>query len=245
MQTVIFWKQRILEYLVARSRHIVYRTSFENEMEKQYSRFIDANYNVALEELKSEDILHERNMGGYLETSLYIIQKKDKIRYYLRMTPNDVRAEIIQPTSAEMKGLKIIFDSSSERKSPNQGIYYYCKKTDDPNYWVVLIKHSPIKKATKVILGSELDDTSRLSKIKKATKLVSRLNDNKEFVRKKVEDIEQAACGNNRIPSKCAFDVFVHEGFLDVTGQTGLSKKFRLATIKKKTDDRNDEKGQT
>ncbi len=241
-QTVIFWKQRILEYLVARSRHIVYRTSFEREMERQYSRFIDDNYHLALQELRDEEILYERNMGGYLETSLYIIQKKDKIRYYLRMTPNDVRAEIIQPSSKELKGLKIIFDSSSERKYPNQGIYYYCKKIKDPTFWVVLIKHSPIKKATKVILGSNLDDSSRISKIKRATKLVSRLNNHKDFVRKKVEDIEQAACGNNRIPSKCAFDVFVHEGFLEITGQKGLSKKFRLATIEKKTDI--DDKGQ-
>ena len=234
--SIIFWKQRILEYLVARSRHIVYKTSFENEMERQYSRFIDENYYMALQELKNEQILNERNVGGYHETSLYIIQKKDKIRYYLRMTPNDVRVEIIQPSPEELKGLEVVFDSSSERKYPNQGLYYYCKKTSVPNFWVVLIKHSPNKKATKVILGSELDDSSRISKIKKATKLVSKLATDGEFVRKNVEDIEQAACGNNRIPSKCAFDVFVHEGFLIITGQKGLSKKYKLNTIKKKID---------
>ena len=90
------------------------------------------------------------------------------------------------------------------------------------------------QKTTKVILGSQLDGSSRISKIKKATKLVSQLNDHGEFVRKNVEGIEQAACGNNRIPSKCAFDVFVREGFLTITGRKGLSKKYKLAVIKKK-----------
>jgi len=213
----------------------VYKTFFENEIEGQYSRFIDENYSMAFQELKNEGILNERNVGCYHETSLYIIQKKDKIRYYLRMTPNDVRAEIIKPSPEELKGLEIIFDSSSVRKYPNQGIYYYCKKIEENDFWVVLIKHSPNQKTTKVILGSELDNSSRISKIKRATKLVSKLSDNGEFVRKKVEDIEQAACGNNRIPSKGAFDVFVHEGFLVVTGQKGLSKKYKLNVIKKRT----------
>lgn len=234
MLTVAFWKQRILEYLVARSRYVAYKTTLEGEIERQYAGSINTNYYAAWEELKEEGILCERNVLGYPQASLYLVQKKDKIRYYLRLSPCDMRAKIIRPTPEELKGLKIIFDSSSERKYPNQGIYYYCKKTDNPNFWVVLIKHAPNKKATKVILGSQLDDSSRISKIKRATKLVSRLSGHAEFIRKNVEDIEQAACGNNRIPSKCAFDVFVHEGFLVITGQHGLSKTYKLATIKKK-----------
>ena len=71
--------------------------------------------------------------------------------------------------------------------------------------------------------------------------MVSKLANNEEFVRKKVEDIEQAACGNNRIPSKCAFDVFVHEGFLTITGQKRLSKKYKVNLVKNKNDVFDDE----
>ncbi len=41
------------------------------------------------------------------------------------------------------------------------------------------------------------------------------------FIRKWVENIEQKACGNNRLPSRSAFHIFVHLKWLVITGRKG------------------------
>ena len=65
-----------------------------------------------------------------------------------------------------------------------------------------------VGKAYRIILGSFKDPQSRIDRIWKATTKIGKANPD-GFRRKQVENIEQEACGNNRLPSKAAFDVFV------------------------------------
>ena len=236
MRTKIFWKQRIIEYISANTRGMVITIDSPNTIEQQFRGHLDANFSLAYNELLDEDILIEHIIGHLKYHILDTDNKKDKIRYYLRLTDEDIISPLLTPSDEELKGLTLVFDSVSERKLPNQGIYYYCRKNDDVSFWVVLIKHTPITKAMRVILGSFTDDSSRISRIKRAMILAAKLSDDGKFVRKNAEDLDQKACGNNRIPSKCAFDIFVHEDILEVAGQKGLSKIYEQKKIRPKTD---------
>ena len=58
-------------------------------------------------------------------------------------------------------------------------------------------------------------------KIWRATLKVSKVNKSEPFIRKWVENIEQKTCGNNRLPSKSVFQIFVHLKWLEITGRKG------------------------
>lgn len=242
VRPVLFWKQRIVEFMTARSRYLTYSTQKETEIEKNFTSHIDENFYVALKELIDNGIIHERNMGNMIGHTIDVLKKKDEIKYLLRLDENDTKAELIVPTDEEFGDYKLVFNNASERKYPNQGIYYYTTSKKNPSSWLVLIKHNPIKKAMRVKLGSLDDDESFISRIWKSTKLASQLSQDSKFVRKNVEDLDQQACGNNRIRSKCAFDIFVYLGKLEICGQKGLSKIYNLKQITSISKDPDDEK---
>ncbi len=131
------------------------------------------------------------------------------------------------------KNLRQEFKDASTRGYTNRGFYYFCTKIDDPNDWIVLIKTKPNARPYGIILGSLEAKDSRISKIWKATLKVSKINKGEPFIRKWVENIEQNACGNNRLPSRSAFQIFVHLGWLKVTTQKGNIKFYQVI----KTDD--------
>ena len=226
----------------ARSRYISYTTKNETEIERNFTSQIDKNFYVALRELIANGIINEQNIENIICHTLEVLKKKDEIRYLLRLDQNDVKAELIEPTDEEFKNLHLVFNNASERKYPNQGIYYYTTLEKDSSSWMVLIKHTPLKKSMRVKLGSIDEDQSYLARIWKATKLASKLSQDSKFVRKNIEDLDQQACGNNRIRSKCAFDIFVHLGLLEICGQKGLSKIYRLKQITRTTNDQDNEK---
>ena len=231
MHDKLFWKQRIIEYIASRTKYVTHIT-YGSEIEDQFTGHIDPNYHPALDELIRDGIVEKFEQDGKIGHSLDVEKHRDKIIYLLRADNDEHKAALIKPTIQEFKGLILKFNNASERKYPNQGIYYYCVKEADPTCWIVLIKHTPSKKAMRVILGSFDDKESRLSRIWAATKLAWKLYGESPIVRKNVEDLEQKACGNNRIPSKCAFDIFVHIGRLRIDGQKGLSKQYKMIQLK-------------
>ncbi len=228
--------------MTARSRYITYTTKKETEIERNFTSQIDENFYVALKELVSNGIIHERNVGDMIRHTIDVLKKKDEIKYLLRLDQNETKAELIVPTDAEFEGYDLVFNNASERKYPNQGIYYYTTSKKNSSSWMVLIKHTPIKKAMRVKLGSLDNEQSFIARIWNATKLASQLSQDLKFVRKNVEDLDQQACGNNRIRSKCAFDIFVHLGKLEICGQKGLSKIYNLKKITKLTKNSDEEK---
>ena len=87
----------------------------------------------------------------------------------------------------------------------------------------MLLKTQILGNAKRLILGSFNDANSRIMKIWDATLVISEeSNENGKFIRKQVEDVEKA-CGNNRQPSKAAFDIFVKTGLLKIIGKKGNS----------------------
>lgn len=143
----------------------------------------------------------------------------------------DTDSEMMKPDESETAGLKHIFTTKSYREYPKQSTYYYYVKEEDDSYWICLIKTKPHEKASKIILGSLKDPSSRIYRIWQATKTVSSTTDEGWFRRKQVEDIEQKACGNNRLPSKAAFDVFIYKKWL-VSEKRGRSTYYNMKTIK-------------
>src|SRR5205807_299508 len=133
-------------------------------------------------------------------------------------------AELVQPDESETIGLKLVFTKPADQKLLHRGNYYYYVKEDNNSHWVVLQKTKIATPAYRIILGSEKDENSRICRIWKATVVIGKEND-MLVIRKQVEDKDQRACGNNRLPSKAAFDVFVHKGWL-----TEVSKKGRTIT---------------
>lgn len=96
-------------------------------------------------------------------------------------------------------------------------------------------KTKPNNRASRIILRSLKDPDSRITKIWNATLQAASNADNEPFIRKRVEDIEPKACGNNRLPSKAAFDIFVYKKWLTKVLK-GKKTLYKVNTIKSKKD---------
>lgn len=136
---------------------------------------------------------------------------------------------MIRPTDEEYQGLKEIFRDASKKGYKNIGFYYFCTKIDDPNFWIVLIKSKPNQLSRRIILGSITDKNSRIMKIWDAVLEISKKCNGESFIRKSVENIEQKACGNNRQPSRAAFQIFVHLRWLKIVKRGKRTIYYKLA----------------
>lgn len=222
MLTVEEWKRRIVKFFVLRSHpgHS-YRITDESELLKQFASNFERNTQTAYEELFSLKIIEDIKVNGKMFYTLNFVEKSSDIESIIKNEPFEEKSNLIKPTDKEFKDLREEFRDASSRGFPNRGFYYFCTKTDDPNYWIVLIKTKPNTPSYRIILGSITDKNSRIMKIWRATLKVSKINKGESFIRKWIENIEQKACGNNRLPSKSAFHIFVHLKWLEVTGRKG------------------------
>lgn len=78
------------------------------------------------------------------------------------------------------------------------------------------------------------DPNSRISKIWHATIRAAKESPDGNFNRKRIEDLEPRACGNNRQPSKAAFDIFRKSGLIETVGRKGNSEFYKLSGEKPK-----------
>jgi len=222
MYTVNEWKRRIVKFFVYRSKGgTIYRITNEEELFKTFASNFERNTQTAYEELRADNIIEEYRNNRLPFYTLNFSEKSQEIIEIIKNEPFEEKSNIIQPTDKDFKNLREEFKDASSRGWPNRGFYYFCTKIDDPNDWVVLIKTKPNVKPYRIILGSLESKGSRISKIWRATQKVSKINKGEPFIRKWVENIEQKACGNNRLPSRSAFQIFVHLGWLVVTGRKG------------------------
>ncbi len=222
MFTVEEWKRRIVKFFVLRSHSgNSYRITDETELFKQFAGNFENNTQTAYEELFSSKIIKDIKVNEKVFYTLNFTQKSSEIESIIKNEPFEEKSNLIKPTDKEFKDLREEFRDASSRGFPNRGFYYFCTKTDDPNYWIVLIKTKPNLSPYRIILGSMTDKNSRIMKIWRATLKVSKINKGEPFIRKWVENIEQKACGNNRLPSRSAFHIFVHLKWLKITGRKG------------------------
>lgn len=219
MKTIGEWKIRILEYFVARSRYTKYRVSGKEEIFRGFGSNVDANADIAFMELITEGLIIKIKSSVKQFYTIDFVDKMKEIKDIIQGDSIEEKAQLIQPDETEFEGLTLMFSIASQRKYPNQGIYYYCINKDDESHWIILVKTRIAGKAARINLGSLKDLDSRISKILKATITVAKESEDGNLFRKQVEDREQKACGNNRQPSKAAFDIFVKLGFLTIVGQ--------------------------
>jgi len=215
------WKIRIVKFFTFRTINgISYKIYHESELFKQFASAFERNTQTAYEELRASKII-EKFQNPQTYYTLDFTKKSQEINAIIKNEPFEEKSSIIKPVSDEFRGLREEFRDASSRGWPNRGFYYFCTKIDDPNYWIVLIKTKPNVKPYRIILGSIKVKDSRIMKIWRATVRVAKINKGKPFIRKWVENIEQKACGNNRLPSRSAFQIFVSFGWLNVVGRKG------------------------
>jgi len=229
MFTVEEWKRRIVKFFVFRSYSgISYKITDEAELFRQFASNFERNTQTAYEELLDEEIIEEIKVNPKKFYALNFTKKAQEIESIIKNEPFEEKSRIIKPEKKEFKGLREEFRDATSRGWPNRGFYYYYTKIDDSNFWVVLIKTKPNVKPYKIILESITKKDSRIMKIWRAAVKVSKINKGEPFIRKWVENIEQKACGNNRLPSKAAFQIFVHLGWLEIITRKGNTIYYKI-----------------
>lgn len=210
-ECVAEWKKRIMQYFVHRSKHNrMCRAARKDDVMETFGCHKDSNAELAWKHLVDEGLLlccptnHDNRDDYYLPD---VFGKPQIVQIVDEKIP--LRSQIMQPDKSETRGLKQRFTEMGFRTHPAQSTYYYYTKKDDDSFWICLHKTKPNSKATRIILGSLNSKDSRIRKIWDATLQAAKHAGDEPFARKRVEDIEPRACGNNRLPSKAAFDVFV------------------------------------
>jgi len=225
LHSVADWRKRILEYFVARGNHVM-RCSTKEKIFGFFGDHVDANTDIAFVTLLQNELIIQAESNG---KKFYTIdfEKTSEIRKIIIEESDEEKYEMIQPQEEEFNGLTLLFTTASDRRKQKSGVYYYCVKQDDHSSWVVLLKSQILGNAKRLILGSFNDANSRIMKIWNATMIISEENKDGKFIRKQVEDVEKA-CGNNRQPSKAAFDIFVRTGLLKIIGKKGVSPIYEI-----------------
>lgn len=221
LHSVADWRKRILEYFEVRGNHKI-RCSTKEKIFGFFGDHVDANTDIAFATLLQNKLIIQAKSNG---KKFYTIdfEKTSEIRKIIVEESDEEKYEMIQPQEEEFNDLTLLFTTANERRRPKQGVYYYCVKKDDHSYWIVLLKTQILGNAKRLILGSFNDANSRIMKIWNAAIGISgESNDNGKFIRKEVEDVEKA-CGNNRQPSKAAFDIFIKTGLIKIVGKKGNS----------------------
>lgn len=229
MFSVEEWKRRIVKFFTYRTYDgHSYRITNAQELFKTFASNFEQNTQTAYEELTTAKIIEEYQVNHQTLYGLNFSEKSQEIDSIIKNEPFEAKSDVIKPTDNDFKNLKEEFRDASTRGWPNRGFYYFCTKINDPDYWIVLIKTKPNTKPYRIMLGSIKTKDDRIIKIWRATLKVSKINKGQPFIRKWVENIEQKACGNNRLPSRSAFQIFIHLGWLEVAGQKGNTTYYKV-----------------
>ena len=234
------WQKRILQYFVDRSGYgRVYRVTTKDEVMDSFASHKDTNTYIAWVELETNGLIIHCVSRGENFYTIDFFDKQDQITKIIENDELDIKSEMMQPSEEEQKGLEYHFVTKGFRTYPEQSHYYYYTKENDESDWICLHKTKPHGRASRIILNSLKDEDSRISKIWKATQLAAKNANGEPFIRKRVEDLEPKACGNNRLPSKAAFDIFVYKKWLiRVTKGKQTLYKINSSNDPKKEDDK-------
>ena len=217
MASVEFWKKRIIEKFIERSSRQTYRIRDVSEILNSFGR-IELAANDAWEQLFEDELLVKNMVGGIEYIFLNPNKQLEIVRYFNQEPVDEVRARL-EPSVADFKDLERRFEVTTEKAWPNQGTYYLCTRVGNPMYWMALFRSKPHKKPTRIKLGSLKDPESR---IRKMWSVIRDLGENGSiFYKKKAEDLDQKAFGNNRQPGTAAFSIFSHLGWIKAVERRG------------------------
>ena len=234
MLSVNEWQKRILQFFVDRSGFDrIYRVTRKDEVLDSFGNHKETNTYIAWVQLETDCLILHYTSNGDDYYTIDFFDKQDEITRIIDNDELDSKSEIMQPDESEVEGLEYHFTEKGYRTYPEQSRYYYYTKKDDESYWICLHKTKPKNRANRIILGSLKEDDSRITKIWNATIRAAADANGEAFIRKRVEDIEPKACGNNRLPSKAAFDVFTYKKWL-MTVIKGKKTLYKVNIVKSK-----------
>lgn len=191
----------------------VYRASTKAQIFRQFGDNVEENTELAFLSLIRDDLIIAIDLGS--ATMFYTInfEKKHEIKAIIFGPKEKKELGINQPHISEWEGLKLEFETESNRALPNQGKYYHCTKEAEPDFWATLVKTKKLGKADKIILGSLNDPSSRIYRIWMAIDKAAHESKDGTFIKQRIEELEPKACGNTRQVAKAAFEVLE---FLDL-----------------------------
>lgn len=230
MRSVIEWRRRILEYLGANGNHQM-RATTKEIIFATFGDHVDANTHIAFTTLLQDNLII-KTTSGKKEFYTFDFSKSKEIGHIIFEEINEEKMEMVQPQKDEFDGLALVFSSTSEKKNPRQGLYYYCVKKGDHTDWIALQKTKIIARAKRIVLGSFNHPNSWISMIWVAVLTISEQNADKKFNRKEIEDFDPKACGNNRQRSKAAFDIFERFGLIKPVGKRRNSILYERTDLK-------------
>lgn len=204
------------------SRAGLYKVPTEDALYKKFRGNFEANTQKAFEELLEKSVIKRTDIGTEVFYSIDPT-KQEEIQSILDSV--EETGERMRPTSDETQGLEYRFTEKGSGRYRNRSFYYYYTSKRNPDDWTVLIKTKAISRPDKIPLGSVSDAGSKISRIWRAICNVEKDGDG-FFIRKWVENLDQEACGNNRRPSKAAFEIFVRERWLERVGNGRV--KYRI-----------------
>ena len=208
-------KKTIVEYFVSRSvRGMPHQAHNVNDIFRRLSRRDNREMQQAFGELVEDKIIivDMSDTGEFY--LLNFIEKPSEIREVLRKEPFIERAKTVKPEKKFFEGWVNVFERATERAWPNRGIYYYCTKKDNPDFWKVVIRTKPNVMPTTINLGDLKDPESRIAKMWKVILEVWITNNREPIWKKRAEDANQTVFGNNRQPATCGFQIFEYMGWL-------------------------------
>lgn len=219
------WRRRILEYFCAGRPNII-RATTKEKIFASFGSNTDCNLEIAFTSLERDNLIVYEEEGYYTLN----FDKTDEIK---AIVFDDIEDDLYmsQPLESELEDLVFQFVTESGREYPPRAKYYHYTKKTDFSFWVSLVKTKPLGKSDRINLGSLNDPTSRISRIWQAVKKAANGSQDGIFIRKRVEEIEPMACGNNRQPSKAAFDIFKKTGLIKVISYKGNSEKYKLSGL--------------
>ena len=201
----------------------------EQELRDNFASNFENSTHIAYNELMRDEIIKRKD--GQIPSYTINYSKSQKIRSPVNDETDETRADIIQPNIKDIKNLHYEFHDISSKSLPNKGVYYFYTKNDNSDFWITLIIPKPNVKPYKIILGSLKIKNLRISQIWHAVQKISKINNDGQFIRKCVENIEQKACGNNRLPSRSAFQIFMHLNLLKIVNKKGNVIFYKIVKI--------------
>jgi hypothetical protein len=218
------WKRRILIYISYGGNQIIRCATKKSILEKLGGASEQKAFEAFNELLRDELVLH-------VGEKYYMINfdKRDLIDKIIN--EESEQHDLMQPPTIDLSQYHLEFAKHSNWHYRNRRTYYFYTKISDPTYWIVLIRGISVSSYCEYIhLGTFSDFNSRKSRIWRATQEVGNQNSGGIFSRKKVEDKEPSACGNNRSASSAAFLLFIHLRLVEVVSRG----KYRLTSKRPK-----------
>lgn len=228
MASIESWKKRIVEKFIERSHPTFYYITNPQEILDSFGS-IEYNGNQAWDQLREDEILVSSVIDN--RTVIHLnLNKELEIRNLYNTEPVEEVMAKLQPPPSTFDGLDIRHSFVTENAWPNQGTYYLCTKVGDPTYWVAIYRSKPNKKPTTMRFGSLRDDDSKIVSMWNTICDVARQEP--KLWRKRAEDENQWAFGNNRQPGTATFNIFCYLGLLSEVERKGKRVFYSLDDVR-------------